>query len=426
MIYSLLYEFCFAIIKILSVFVPKIKKFLKSRERISKDIRHFNNSKNNFVIWVHCSSMGEFEQVKPLLKKIKRFKPTTDFVITFFSESGYSSAIKYSDAKIITYLPFDRKKELNHFLNKIKPKALLLVKNEFWPNLVRCVHKADIKIFSISSNFRRSQIFFSSFSFGMVSILKKINYFFVVNENDKLLLKSLNILNVQVTGDTRFDRVLENSNNYKIDKTIRRFLKNSNNFIIGSSWMEDNKILLSSCDNNTPLKWIIAPHKIDSKSISDLEKLIPIDYAKWSTFDFKTDFNKKVLIVDEIGVLSSLYKFSKFAYVGGGMGNKGLHNTLEPAVFGIPIIIGKNFSRYPEALEMYKLGGILSVSTKNEFRTVWEKLTKNEKICLKMGRVNYDFVRGRLGSTDKIISYLNQYLIGIKYLGSLLIYSFTN
>ena len=110
MIYSLLYEFCFAIIKILSVFVPKIKKFLKSRDRISKDIRHFNNSKNNFVIWVHCSSMGEFEQVKPLLKKIKRFKPITDFVITFFSESGYSSAIKYSDAKIITYLPFDRKK----------------------------------------------------------------------------------------------------------------------------------------------------------------------------------------------------------------------------------------------------------------------------------------------------------------------------
>ena len=190
--------------------------------------------------------------------------------------------------------------------------------------------------------------------------------------------------------------------------------------------MEDNKLLLSSCDNNTPLKWIIAPHKIDSKSIADLEKLIPIDYAKWSTFDFESDFNKKVLIVDEIGILSSLYKFSKFAYVGGGMGNKGLHNTLEPAVFGIPIIIGKNFRRYPEANEMYKLGGILSVSTKNEFRTIWEKLTKNEKICLEMGIVNYDFVRRRVGSTDKIISYLNQYLIWIKYLGSLLIYSFIN
>jgi len=411
MIYSLLYEFCFAIIKILSLFTPKIKKFLKSRDRISKDIKHFNNSKNSFVIWVHCSSMGEFEQIKPLLKKIKRFKPIADFVITFFSESGYGSAIKFSDAKIITYLPFDRKKEINQFIIKIKPKALLLVKNEFWPNLIRYVHKAGIKIFSVSSNFRRSQVFFNSFSFGMVSVLKKISYFFVVNENDKLLLKSLNISNVQVTGDTRFDRVLENSNNYKIDKTIKRFLKNSNNFIIGSSWMVDNKLLLSSCDNNTPLKWIIAPHKIDSKSISDLEKLIPIDYAKWSTFDFKSDFYKKVLIVDEIGILSSLYKFSKFAYVGGGMGNKGLHNTLEPAVFGIPIIIGKNFRRYPEALEMYKLGGILSISTKNEFKTIWEKLKKNEKTCLKMGKINYDFVRRRAGSTDKIISYLTQNFI---------------
>ena len=411
MIYSLLYEFCFAIIKILSLFTPKIKKFLKSRDRISKDIKHFNNSKNSFVIWVHCSSMGEFEQIKPLLKKIKRFKPIADFVITFFSESGYGSAIKFSDAKIITYLPFDRKKEINQFIIKIKPKALLLVKNEFWPNLIRYVHKAGIKIFSVSSNFRRSQVFFNSFSFGMVSVLKKISYFFVVNENDKLLLKSLNISNVQVTGDTRFDRVLENSNNYKIDKTIKRFLKNSNNFIIGSSWMVDNKLLLSSCDNNTPLKWIIAPHKIDSKSISDLEKLIPIDYAKWSTFDFKSDFYKKVLIVDEIGILSSLYKFSKFAYVGGGMGNKGLHNTLEPAVFGIPIIIGKNFRRYPEALEMYKLGGILSISTKNEFKTIWEKLKKNEKTCLKMGKINYDFVRRRAGSTDKIIYYLTQNFI---------------
>jgi len=411
MIYSLFYEFSLIIIKIFSFFIPRIKSFLNTRSRILEDIKNFNNSKNDFVIWVHCSSMGEFEQIKPLLKKIKRFKPITDFVITFFSESGYRSAINFSDAKIITYLPFDRKKELNHFIDKIKPKALLLIKNEFWPNLIKCVHKADIKIFSISSTFRKSQIFFNLFSFGMASVLKKINYFFVVNENDKFLLETLNISTVKVTGDTRFDRVLENYKSCKNDKVITKFLKNSNNFIIGSSWMEDHKILLSSCKNKTPLNWIIAPHKIDSKSIADLEKLIPIDYAKWSTFDFESDFNKKVLIVDEIGILSSLYKFSKFAYVGGGMGNKGLHNILEPAVFGIPIIIGKNFHRYPEALEMYKLGGILSVSTKNEFRTIWEKLTKNEKICLKMGKVNYDFVRRRAGSTDKIISYLNQYLI---------------
>ena len=155
-----------------------------------------------FVIWVHCSSMGEFEQIKPLLKKIKKTKPITEFVITFFSKSGFSSAKKFPDAKIITYLPFDRKKDLNQFIYRIKPKILLLVKNEFWPNLIRYVHKADVKIFSISSNFRRKQIFFNLFSFGMVAVLKKINFFFVVNENDKLLLKTLNISNVQVTGDT--------------------------------------------------------------------------------------------------------------------------------------------------------------------------------------------------------------------------------
>ncbi len=357
MVYSFVYEFCLIIIKILGLFVPKIKEFLNSRDRILDDIRNFNNSKNSFIIWVHCSSMGEFEQIKPLLKKIKKTKPITEFVITFFSKSGFSSAKKFTDAKIITYLPFDKKKDLNHFIIKIKPKALLLVKNEFWPNLINCVHNADIKIFSISSTFRKSQLFFNLFSFGMVSVLKKINCFFVVNENDKLLLESLNISNVQVTGDTRFDRVLENYTNDSNDKKIKKFLKNSNNFVIGSSWLEDHKVLLSCCENNTPLIWVIAPHKIDSKSILELEKLIPIDYAKWSTFDFASDFNKKVLIVDEIGILSSLYKFSKFAYVGGGMGNKGLHNTLEAAVYGIPVIIGKNFQRYPEALEMEKLGG---------------------------------------------------------------------
>mgnify|MGYP001157398674 FL=1 len=410
MIYSLFYEFCLQIIKILALFFPKIQEFLNSRNRISNDIKHFNNSKKNFVIWVHCSSMGEFEQIKPLLRKIKKSKPITEFVITFFSKSGFNSAKKFNLAKIITYLPFDRKKELNHFINKIQPKLLLLVKNEFWPNLIKYVHKADIKIFSISSSFRKSQVFFNLFSFGMVAVLKKINFFFVVNENDKLLLKTLNISNVQVTGDTRFDRVLENYNNHKSDKEIKKILKNSKNFVIGSSWREDHKILLSCCDNNSPLNWIIAPHKIDSKSISDLEKLIPIDYAKWSTFDFESDFNKKVLIVDKIGILSSLYKFSKFAYVGGGMGNKGLHNTLEAAAYGIPIIIGKNFQRYPEAIEMQKIGGVLSISTKEEFKNIWEKLINNEKICLEIGKKNFDFVRNGVGSSTKIISYINQYL----------------
>jgi 3-deoxy-D-manno-octulosonic-acid transferase len=355
--------------------------------------------------------MGEFEQIKPLLKKIKKSKPVTEFVITFFSESGFSSAKKFPGVKIITYLPFDRKKELNHFIIKIKPKVLLLVKNEFWPNLIGCVHKADIKIFSISSTFRKDQIFFNSFSFGMVSVLRKINYFFVVNEKDKLLLETLNISGVQVTGDTRYDRVLENYNNYENDKQITKFLKNSDNFIIGSSWVEDHKVLLGCCKNNSPLKWIIAPHKIDSKSISNLEKLIPIDYAKWSTFNFESDFDKKVLIVDKIGILSSLYKFSKFAYVGGGMGNRGLHNTLEAAVFGIPVIIGKNFHRYPEVNEMHKLGGFLSISTKKEFKNIWKILTNEKKTCVKMGKMNFDFVRMRAGSTDKIISYLKQNLI---------------
>ena len=287
----------------------------------------------------------------------------------------------------------------------------LLAVYQFWPNLIDCVHNADIKIFSISSTFRKSQLFFNFFSFGMVSVLKKINCFFVVNENDKLLLETLNISSVQVTGDTRFDRVLENYTNYSKDKKITKFLKDSNNFIIGSSWMEDHKVLLSCCENNTPLNWIIAPHKIDSKSILELEKSIPIDFAKWSTFDFESDFHKKVLIVDEIGILSSLYKYSKIAYVGGGMGNKGLHNTLEAAVYGIPIIIGKNFQRYPEALEMEKLGGVLSISTKKEFKDVWMKLTNNEEIRLKMGKTNFDFIRRSIGSSDKIISYLNKYLI---------------
>ena len=411
MVYSFVYEFCLIIINILGLFVPKIKEFLNSRNRILNDIRNFNNSKNNFIIWVHCSSMGEFEQIKPLLKKIKKTKPITEFVITFFSKSGFSSAKKFPDAKIITYLPFDRKKDLNHFIIKIKPKALLLVKNEFWPNLIKCVHNADIKIFSISSTFRKNQLFFNFFSFGMVSVLKKINCFFVVNENDKLLLETLNISSVQVTGDTRFDRVLENYTNDSNDKKITKFLKNSNNFVIGSSWIEDHKVLLSCCENNTSLNWIIAPHKIDSKSILELEKLIPIDYAKLSTFDFESDFNKKVLIVDEIGILSSLYKFSKFAYVGGGMGYKGLHNTLEAAVYGIPIIIGKNFQRYPEALEMEKLGGVLSISTEKEFKNIWRKLVNNERKCLEMGKANFDFIRRSVGSSDKIVSYLNKYLL---------------
>lgn len=407
-LYSLLYELSFRLACLVKFFIPRVKAFVEQRQSLPAALTTFSQTGHDKLFWFHCASLGEFEQIRPLLERTRQEFPTTKLVVTFFSSSGYEIHKSTPLADVVCYLPLDRKKDLNAFLDLIRPTALFLVKYEFWPNLIYCTKQKNIALYSISSSFRKKQLFFKSFSFGTPQLLKSIDHFFVLNRESKELLHQLEINAVTVVGDTRFDQVLETLSDKKTHPILDDFLLNEKAFIAGSTWKEDHEIILKCCREDSRIKWIIAPHKIDALSIKSLEKQLKIPFAKWTSYHSPEDRNKKVLILDCIGVLSSAYAYARFAYIGGAMGKGGLHNTLEAAVFRLPIVVGKNYKRYPEARDLIDNGGMKSVSNPKEFELIWSKLTDHDQQCEAMGTTNFTYVWQGKGGTDKIISFLKK------------------
>jgi 3-deoxy-D-manno-octulosonic-acid transferase len=327
-------------------------------------------------------------------------------VVTFFSPSGYDIFKLSPLASAVSYLPLDRSKDLKSYLDKIQPDALFLVKYEFWPNLLKMVHQRNISIYSISSTFRKEQLFFKLISFGMRAMLKKVNYFFVLNKASRNLLNKISIKNVEIIGDTRFDRVLANAESTRRHNIIEEFIGDKLCCIAGSTWPEDHALFSPIFQKKMPWKWIIAPHKVEKDAIAQLENTLPMKAAKWTTFNTKKDASKSILIIDCVGVLSTAYGHGDIAYVGGGMGTKGLHNTLEAAVFGIPVIIGKNYLRYPEANLLIQNGGMTSVKSAKEFADIYQQLITQKELRKKQGMANQNFIKTHQGATEKIISFL--------------------
>lgn len=405
-LYSFLFAFAYLFAKLIAPFSPKVKAFFAQRKSIVKDIAHFKKKKDQKVFWFHTASMGEFEQIKPLLEEIKKNFPNTKSVVTFFSPSGYDIFKSSPLADAVSYLPLDRSKDLKNYLGKIQPDALFLVKYEFWPMLLKTVNQSNIPIYSISSTFRKEQLFFKSTSFGMRTLLKKVNHFFVLDQASKNLLNKISINNVDIIGDTRFDRVLANAKKATKHPLIEEFIGDQLCCIAGSTWPEDHTLFLPHFDEKMPCKWIIAPHKVEKEAIIQLERTLPIKAAKWTTYDPQKDASKSILIIDCIGVLSTAYKHGDIAYVGGGMGTKGLHNTLEAAVFGLPVIIGKNYHRYPEANLLIQNGGMTSVKSIEEFTAIYLQLLTEKELRKKQGIANQNFIKSHQGATGKIISFL--------------------
>lgn len=407
--YSIIYELAYILARCFSLIIPKLRLFLAQRATIDSSIRSFIKKKDHQVFWIHCASMGEFEQIKPLLAAINSTFPKTQKVVTFFSASGYSIHKNSPLADIVTYLPLDRKKNVHHFIGQIQPDALFLVKYEFWPNLIHCCLKHQIPIYAISSTFRKEQLFFKTFSFGMKSLLKQLSYFFVLNKDSKEQLNSIGIDQVEIIGDIRIDHVLKTAETPIDHKILADFIGDEKCFIAGSTWPKDHDLLISLIHSSTTIKWIIAPHKIDTNSIKNLEERLSVPYAKWSTFQQERDGNKNILLLDCIGVLSSAYRYANYAYVGGAMGTTGLHNILEAAAFGIPVIIGKNFQRYPEAKDLIALGGVRSVNSSQEFETFFQELNNNRLLQQQMGDQNKSYLTANKGATSKIIYFLKRY-----------------
>ena len=407
MLYSFGIEIILLFVRVLALFSKKTAHFLKVRANSLETIQS-KISVNDQVLWFHCASLGEFEQARPLIESCKKDFPNHRIALTFFSPSGYEVQKNYAFADVVTYLPLDRKKSVLRFIEALRPQVLFLIKYEFWPNLISELQKQKIPVFSVASIFRKQQLFFKPWGFYMKNILKKIDFFFVQNEASQKLLSSVGIENTLVIGDTRTDRVLDILNQDNTNETIADFIQDQYCFVVGSSWPEDVAILSKTIDSKSNLKTIIAPHNVDEASLCQVELSFHKTVIRWSDLSQQKKEDADILLIDCIGILTKIYSYADIAYVGGAMGTKGLHNTLEPAVFGIPILIGKNYTRYQEAQDLVALGGIVSVDSSLLFENEFSKIVADKNLQKEMGLTNLNYIKKQAGATSKILLKLKE------------------
>ena len=407
MLYSFGIEVILLFLRVITLFSKKIAHFLEVRSTSLETVQDKINT-NDRVLWFHCASLGEFEQARPLMESCKKEFPNHKIVLTFFSPSGYNVQKDYAFADVVTYLPLDRKKSLARFIQALHPEALFLIKYEFWPNLLNELQKQKVPVFSVASIFRKKQLFFKPWGFYMRNVLKKIEFFFVQNATSQELLASVGIQNVLVIRDTRTDRVLDILTQDNTNETIANFIQNQTCLVIGSSWPEDIEILSKTIDSKSNLKTIIAPHNVDEESLRMVEVSFNKTVVRWSDLSQQKKDNADILLIDCIGILTKIYSYANIAYVGGGMGTKGLHNTLEPAVFGTPILVGKNFTRFQEAQDLVTLGGIVSVNSSVSFESKFSKIVADKKLQKEMGLTNLNYIKKQAGATSKVLLKLKE------------------
>jgi len=390
-------------IQIASTFNKKANYWIIGRKNWRQNLPKIDSSKD--LVWFHCASLGEFDQGLPVMKEWKAQNPDCYILVSFFSPSGMQHYQKRNHcADYVVYLPLDIPTNAKYFLNYFNPKAVFFVKYEFWVNYISTAHKMQIPLYSIAGNFRENQHFFSWYGSFFRSVLKRFTYFFVQTENSMNLLQSIGIINVQVTGDTRFDAVLETKNQFvkqlNDDWTkFERFLQGEKAIIIGSSWPSEEDIIIPYILKNKTTKFILAPHDISEDHILKIEQVLNNQSIRFTRFiSDHSDVN--CLILDTIGHLSKAYYFAKIAIVGGGFSGK-LHNVLEPAVFGLPVLFGPRHHRFPEA------NLLISNNIGFEFRNENELEEKLNKLILKNPIRTFEiqsFIATQAGAATKIVS----------------------
>ena len=406
-LYNLLVTFSEFLIKIFALFSPKMKLFVNGRKKVFSTLSHkimvYDKS-----IWFHAASLGEYEQGLPVMEKMKMKYPNHRIVLSFFSPSGYEIRKNNTVADVTVYLPLDTKKNAKKFIELVRPDMVFFIKYEYWPNYLKELKERQIRTFLISGIFRENQLFFKWYGGFYRKALDTFDYFFVQNSTSKELLLRLGKSNVLVSGDTRFDRVVsilekDNSLDY-----ISEFKNNILTIVIGSSWPKDESILVDFINTTKhKVKFIIAPHNIKAEQIQELKNNITKKVVLFSEKENQNLDDYDVFIIDTVGILTKIYSYADIAYVGGGFGNPGVHNILEPATFGIPIVIGPNFSHFSEATALVNTEGCLSISNSEELTETFVTLIQNEDIRYEKGHICGTFVQMNKGATHTILNYLN-------------------
>ena len=411
-IYNLVVLFAAQILQLLALFSPKMKLFVEGRKTVFQTLKNKIHPEDK-VFWFHAASLGEYEQGLPVIEKVKEQFPHHKIVITFFSPSGYEVRKNNAIADVTVYLPLDSKANAKQFLDLVHPEKVFFIKYEFWPNYLYELKQRNIPTYLISGIFREKQVFFKWYGGFYRNALKTFDYFFVQNEKSKILLQSIGFNNVKVSGDTRFDRVVAILEKDNFLDFIEQFKNNQTTIVIGSSWPKDEELLVNfinqAADN---VKFIIAPHNIKDEQIDSLYKQIKKTKFKYSNYEIETLRkprleNYQVFIIDTIGILTKIYSYADIAYVGGGFGNPGVHNILEPATFGIPIVIGPNYSHFAEAIALVGLEGCISVKNQSELNEAFDLLLQNEDERYEKGHICSTFVQMNKGATNSILKYIS-------------------
>lgn len=408
-LYNLIVQIVGFLLKIIAFFSPKMKLFVDGRKLVFPILEQ-KIKPTDKTIWFHAASLGEYEQGLPVIEKIKEAFPLHKIIVTFFSPSGYEVRKNNTVADATIYLPLDTKKNAQQFLKLVHPDLVFFIKYEYWPNYLAELKKRQTKTYLISGILRENQLFFKWYGGFYREALNTFDYFFVQNENSKKLLLGLGKTNVAVSGDTRFDRVaaiLEKDNSLDF---ISQFKDNTLTIVVGSSWPKDENLLVDFINSNTlNVKFIIAPHNIKAEQIQQLQNSITkktILFSDVQTRLIASLHEFDVFIIDTIGILTKIYSYADIAYVGGGFGNPGVHNLLEPATFGVPIVIGPNYSHFAEATALVNMEACLSITNNTELNKVFRNLILDDSLRQEKGLLCETFVQMNKGATAIILKYI--------------------
>ncbi len=406
LIYWLAIKLYAVAVNIASVFNPKAKLFVRGRKGLLSNIKYALVNERRPRIWMHCASLGEFEQGRVLLERLRKEHPEYAFVLTFFSPSGYEVRKDYKGADYVFYLPLDSKKNAKRFLDVVQPRLCIFVKYDLWYFLLKQIDARNIPAILISSIFRRQQIFFKWYGGLNRQMLYFFSKIFVQDSASLQLLQTLNINDAVVAGDTRFDRVVEAVKSLRPQPIAEEFSKDAKVLVAGSTWEEDEQFLQKAYAL-LPADWklIVVPHEVHEGHIAQVQRTFGADAVRWSEW---TEGNTaRVLIVDRIGFLLHLYQYARVAWIGGGFG-KGIHNTLEAAVYGIPVGFGPTFSKFREARELIEAGAAFSTTEPSYLVNCISNWVKDSSSYDRAASAAEQYVRNNAGATNKIIGYLSE------------------
>lgn len=391
-----LYKF---VIFVVSLFNPVIRG-MRQGEAKTLSIIKSSRRKGERWIWVHAASLGEFEQGRPLIERIKKEHPEYKILLTFFSPSGYNVRKNYDKADIICYLPLDTPANAKRFVEAVRPEKVYIIKYEFWLNYLSALRKHNIETYLISAIFRENQPFFKWYGGIFRKCLTTFKRIYVQNEESMRLLKGIGLTNIKVAGDTRFDRVSDIAKAAKQLPKVAEFACNHKTIVVGSSWQPDEALLLPYINEKCKkgVRMIIAPHHVEKERIDELTSNLSCRYILYSDVNEATVMDADVLVINTIGILSSIYQYGQVAYIGGGFG-VGIHNTLEAAVWGMPVIFGPNYKKFKEACELIECGGATSINNQESCHRALDSYSESNSNPANAAK---HYVESHIGATETI------------------------